>query len=164
MKRHRECSLENAAERQWLFMGFMTQWWMLSHDATIHGTMSKLLSIQAPFVRHASEIEIGSMLRSNRSANSWNLSVARQIKTMNTIVEVSGKNEFPRCFQIVFFPLFCSSFWSDPPPHAGTVRLKAFKSCLQKHGRQRQICRCCAILYVSSFTYMGIYIYILGIQ
>ena len=57
-----------------------------------------------------------SMLRSNQSANSWNLSVARQIKTMNTIVEVSGittvQNEFPRCFQIVFFPLFSSSFWS----------------------------------------------------
>lgn len=73
--------------------------------------------------------------------------------------EVSGKNEFPRCFQIVFFPLFCSSFWSDPPPHAGTVRLKAFKSCLQKHGRQRQICRCCAILLYFMYLLLLIWVY-----
>lgn len=162
-------------------MGFMTQeqWEMATNDATtLHfEQMSRLLSffpIQAPFfvrfLHLKSAKRLNQLLRSDSGAQTiWNLSVARQIKTMNTVVggiQVSGKNEFPRCFQIVFFPLFCSSFWSDPPPHAGTVRLKAFKSCLQKHGRQRQICRCCAILYVSSFTYMGIYIYIyiLGIQ
>ena len=54
----------------------------------------------------ASEIEIA-----KNAANSWNLSVARQIKTMNTIVEVSGKNEFPRCFSDrFFFPCFVQAF------------------------------------------------------
>lgn len=69
---------------------------------------------------------------------------------------------FQGVFRSFFFPCFLQAFgvlFYDPPWHAGTVRLKAFKSCLQKHGPQRQICRCCAILYVSSFTYMVIYLH-----
>ena len=60
-----ENAAKAAAERQWLSWE-MAQWWM-QHDATTHGTKSRLFSIQAPFVRHATEIgSLNAALESER--------------------------------------------------------------------------------------------------
>ena len=97
--------------------------WDATNDVTTlrRELMSRLLSffsIQAPFfvrfVHLKSAKRLNQLLRSDSGAQTiWNLSVARQIKTMNTIVEVSRyqvKMSFQGVFRSFFFPCFVQAF------------------------------------------------------
>ena len=83
-------------------------------------------------------------------------------------VSPRSKNEFPRCFQIVFFPLFSSSFWSVvlwPTLTCWYCQAKGLQELLaEARAATADLQVLCYTLCIFIYLYGYIFTYYLGIQ